>query len=154
MRVDATDVIAAFSDDLIDKRDQRIKQREYAKLEAAIVGPNRIEVRTKHIQRYSLFLNDRLMTRQNRSASGRTDNSPMMVPSQRHLRYCYVRHGSVTIPGSCFPFISRCWFQNRPHEHRGPAVARKPVKIVLAHPCVARIDFSRSRPGGVLFCGQ
>ena len=60
-RIDATDVIAAFSDDLIDKRDQRIKQREYAKLEAAIVGPNRIEVRTKHIQRYSLFLNDRLI---------------------------------------------------------------------------------------------
>ena len=61
VRVDATDVIAAFSDDLIDKRDQRIKQREYAKLEAAIVGPNRIEVRTNHIQRYSLFLNDRLI---------------------------------------------------------------------------------------------
>ncbi|HET9845236.1 MAG TPA: hypothetical protein VFQ02_05770, partial [Nitrospira sp.] len=40
VRVDATDVIAAFSDDLIDKRDQRIKQREYARLDAAIVEPN------------------------------------------------------------------------------------------------------------------
>jgi pimeloyl-ACP methyl ester carboxylesterase len=61
VRVDATDVIAAFSDDLIDKRDQRIKQREYARLDAAIVGPNRIEVRTQHIRRYSLYLNDRLI---------------------------------------------------------------------------------------------
>jgi dienelactone hydrolase len=61
VRVDATDLIAAFSDDLVDKRDQRIKAREYARLEAAIVGPNRIEVRTERIQRYSLFLNDRLI---------------------------------------------------------------------------------------------
>lgn len=61
VRVDATDVIAAFSDDLIDKRDQRIQQREYARLDAAIVGPNRIEVRTQHIRRYSLYLNDRLI---------------------------------------------------------------------------------------------
>ncbi len=61
VRVDATDLIAAFSDDLVDKRDQRIKEREYARLEAAIVGPNRIEVTTERIQRYSLFLNDRLI---------------------------------------------------------------------------------------------
>ena len=61
VRLDVTDPIAAFSDDLIDKRDQRITQREYAKLEATIVSANRIEVNTERIQRYSLFLNDRLI---------------------------------------------------------------------------------------------
>ena len=61
VRLDATDPIAAFSDDLIDKRDDRIMRREYAKLEAAIVAPNRIEVKAERVQRYSLFLNDRLI---------------------------------------------------------------------------------------------
>ena len=61
VRLEVTDPIAAFSDDLVDKRDQRITQREYARLEAAIVSANRIEVKTERIQRYSLFLNDRLI---------------------------------------------------------------------------------------------
>lgn len=61
VRLDVTDPIAAFSDDLIDKRDERIKQRAYARLEATIVSANRIEVNTERIQRYSLFLNDRLI---------------------------------------------------------------------------------------------
>ena len=61
VRLDGTDPIAAFSDDLIDKRDEKIKQREYARLEATIVSANRIEVNTERIQRYSLFLNDRLI---------------------------------------------------------------------------------------------
>jgi hypothetical protein len=61
LRVEATDPIAAFSDDLVSKRDERIKRREYAKLDAAIVSPNRIEVKTERVQRYSLFLNDQLV---------------------------------------------------------------------------------------------
>ena len=61
VRLDATDPIAAFSDDLVDKRDDRIMRREYAKLEASIVAPNRIEVKAERVQRYSLFLNDRLI---------------------------------------------------------------------------------------------
>jgi hypothetical protein len=61
VRLDVTDPIAAFSDDLIDKRDERIMRREYAKLEATIVSANRIEVTTERIQRYSLFLNHRLI---------------------------------------------------------------------------------------------
>ena len=60
IRLDVTDPIAAFSNDLVDKQDQRITQREYAKLEATISG-NRIEVTTERIRRYSLFLNDRLI---------------------------------------------------------------------------------------------
>jgi pimeloyl-ACP methyl ester carboxylesterase len=61
VRIEATDRIAAFSDDLIDRGDEWIKRREYAKLDAAIVGPNRIEVKAERIRRYSVFLNDRLI---------------------------------------------------------------------------------------------
>lgn len=61
VRIDASDPIAAFSDDLIDKRDERIKRREYAKLDVAIVSPNRIEVKAERVRRYSLFLNDQLI---------------------------------------------------------------------------------------------
>ena len=61
VRLDATDPIAAFSEDLVDKRDERIKRREYARLDASIVGTNRIEVKTEHVQRYSLFLNEQLI---------------------------------------------------------------------------------------------
>ena len=61
VRIDATDPIAAFSDDLVDKRDEQIKRRVYARLDASIAGSNRIEVRTEHVQRYSLFLNEQLI---------------------------------------------------------------------------------------------
>jgi pimeloyl-ACP methyl ester carboxylesterase len=60
-RIESTDPIAAFSEDLVDKRDERIKRREYAKLDALIEARNRIEVKTERIQRYSLFLNDQLI---------------------------------------------------------------------------------------------
>lgn len=61
VRIDATDEIAAFSEDLINKRDELIKRKQYAKLEASIAAPNRIEVETKRVQRYSLFLNEHLV---------------------------------------------------------------------------------------------
>jgi dienelactone hydrolase len=61
VRIDATDQIAAFSDNLVDRRDDAIKSRLYAKLDAEIVGPNRVEVRTERVRRYSLFLNHHLV---------------------------------------------------------------------------------------------
>ena len=61
LRLESTDPIAAFSEDLVDKRDQRIKRREYAKLDASIVGANRIEVSADRVRRYSIFLNDQLV---------------------------------------------------------------------------------------------
>jgi hypothetical protein len=61
VRIDTTDAIAAFSEDLVSKRDDLIKQREYARLDASIVAPNRIEVRADRVQRYSLFLNEQLI---------------------------------------------------------------------------------------------
>jgi pimeloyl-ACP methyl ester carboxylesterase len=61
VRIDATDPIAAFSEDLVSKRDDRIKRQEYARLDASIVAPNRIEVQSDRVQRYSLFLNEQLI---------------------------------------------------------------------------------------------
>jgi hypothetical protein len=61
VRIDATDAIAAFSEDLVSKRDDKIKRQEYARLDASIVAPNRIEVRVERVQRYSLFLNEQLI---------------------------------------------------------------------------------------------
>ncbi|MDF0651738.1 MAG: hypothetical protein P0121_09755 [Nitrospira sp.] len=61
VRLDVTDQIAAFSEDLVDKRDERIKHRVYARLDALITGGNRIEVKAEHVQRYSLFLNEQLI---------------------------------------------------------------------------------------------
>ncbi|MGB4069794.1 MAG: hypothetical protein WBK08_17330 [Nitrospira sp.] len=61
IRIDSTDPIAAFSQDLVDKRDERIRRREYAKVDASIVGTNRIEVTADRVQRYSLFLNEQLI---------------------------------------------------------------------------------------------
>ena len=61
VRIDGTDEIAAFSEDLINKRDALTKSKQYAKLDVLLVAPNRIEVTTKRVRRYSLFLNDRLI---------------------------------------------------------------------------------------------
>lgn len=61
LRLEATDPIAAFSEDLINKRDEQIKRRAYATLDATVAAPNRIEVQAERVQRYSLFLNDQLI---------------------------------------------------------------------------------------------
>ena len=61
VRIDATDPIASFSEDLVSKRDDRIRRQEYARLDASIVAPNRIEVQADRVQRYSLFLNEQLI---------------------------------------------------------------------------------------------
>lgn len=61
VRLDATDPIATFSEDLVDKRDERIKRRMYARLDVSIAGRNHIEVKAEHVQRYSVFLNERLI---------------------------------------------------------------------------------------------
>lgn len=61
IRLDSTDPIVAFSENLVDKRDEQIKRRVYARLDASIAGSNRIEVTAEHVQRYSLFLNEQLI---------------------------------------------------------------------------------------------
>lgn len=61
VRIDATDRIAAFSEDLAGSRNEAITSRRYARLEAEVVAPNRIEVRTTLVRRYSLYLNQALV---------------------------------------------------------------------------------------------
>ncbi len=61
VRIDTTDQIAAFSDDLISKHDELTKTKRYARIAVAATATNRIEVETSHVHRYTLFLNDRLV---------------------------------------------------------------------------------------------
>ncbi|MCZ6800982.1 MAG: hypothetical protein O7F12_10885, partial [Nitrospirae bacterium] len=61
VRIDATDQIAAFSENLIDQRDTFLKERIFARLEAEVVRPNEIHVKTKKVRRYTLFFNHELV---------------------------------------------------------------------------------------------
>jgi pimeloyl-ACP methyl ester carboxylesterase len=61
VRIDMTDQIAAFSENLIDRRDEFIAGGVYAKLHAEITAPNKIVVSTNRIRRYTLFLNQDLV---------------------------------------------------------------------------------------------
>ncbi len=61
VRIDATDHIAAFTEDLTSSRDEAVARKLYARLDAEIVSPNRIEVHTDRVRRFTLFLNDRLV---------------------------------------------------------------------------------------------
>ena len=61
VRIDATDRIASFTEQLTDNRDETIVNRIYAKLDADIVAPNRIEVQTQRVRRYTVFLNQELV---------------------------------------------------------------------------------------------
>ena len=61
VRIDATDRIAMFSEQLIDQHGDLIKNKVYAKLAVDVRGGNHFEVRTDRVRRYTLFLNDALV---------------------------------------------------------------------------------------------
>jgi acetyl esterase/lipase len=61
VRIDATDRIAVFAEDLVSKRDEFTRKKRYARLDAAVSAPNRIEVETGLVRRYTLFLNEQLI---------------------------------------------------------------------------------------------
>ena len=61
VRIDATDRIAMFSEQLIDQHGDLIKNHVYAKLVVDVRGENHIEVTTDRVRRYTLFLNDALV---------------------------------------------------------------------------------------------
>jgi pimeloyl-ACP methyl ester carboxylesterase len=96
VRLESTDPVATFSDDLVDKHDERINRREYAKLDATIVGPNRIEVKAERVQRYSLFLNDQLID----------VSKPLTV----------LTNGQVSFEGPVTPSVETLLRQARPRE--------------------------------------
>jgi len=60
VRIDATDRIASFTDALIDRQDEAIKSRLYARLDATIKD-NTIAIHSQRVRRYTLFLNDQLV---------------------------------------------------------------------------------------------
>jgi len=96
VRIDATDSIAAFSEDLVSKKDDLIKRREYARLDASIVSPNRIEVQTERVQRYSLFLNEQLID----------SSKPLVV----------ITNGQVSFEGSVTPSLETLLRQTRQRQ--------------------------------------
>ena len=61
VRIDATDRIAMFSEQLIDQHGDLIKNKVYAKLAVDVRDKNRIEVVTERVRRYTLFLNEALV---------------------------------------------------------------------------------------------
>lgn len=61
VRIDATDRIAMFSEQLIDQHGDLIKRKVYAKLAVEVREGNHIEVSTERVRRYTLFLNDALI---------------------------------------------------------------------------------------------
>ncbi len=88
VRIDTTDRIAEFSNNLIDHRDELIAGRRFARLEAAVVGPNRIEVRTKFVRRFTLFLNESLVDLSRPVTvvtNGRAAFEGMVTPSAKTL---------------------------------------------------------------------
>ena len=58
VRIDSTDRIAMFSDQLIDRQDELMTNRIYARLDVRTVEQNRIDVTTTRVRRYTLFLNE------------------------------------------------------------------------------------------------
>ena len=95
VRIDATDRIAAFTENLIDSRDEYLVNRIYARIEAEVVGPNRIEVRTTRVRRYTLFLNRGLVdlrkpitvvTNGRVTHTGHVDANPKTLLRQARLR--------------------------------------------------------------------
>jgi len=61
VRIDMTEQIAAFTENLIDSRDEFITGGIFAKLHAEITAPNKIVVSTNRIRRYTVFLNQDLV---------------------------------------------------------------------------------------------
>lgn len=61
VRIDMTDQIAAFTENLIDSRDEFITGGVYAKIHAQVTAPNKIVVSTNRIRRFTLFLNQDLV---------------------------------------------------------------------------------------------
>ena len=61
VRIDSTEQIAAFTENLIDSRDELITEKIYAELHAEVAGPNTIEVTANRIRRYTVFLNQDLV---------------------------------------------------------------------------------------------
>ena len=61
VRIDSTDHIAAFSEQLMDYQDDLIKNKVYAKLAVDVRDENHVDVRTERVRRYTVFLNEHVI---------------------------------------------------------------------------------------------
>lgn len=61
VRIDSTDLIAMFSEQLMDYQDDLIRNKVYAKLAVDVKDENHINVRTERVRRYTVFLNEHLI---------------------------------------------------------------------------------------------
>ena len=98
VRIDMTDQIAAFTENLIDSRDEFITGGVYAKLHAQVTASNKIVVSTIRIGRYTLFLNQDLVDLTKPiiiETNGRISFEEMVEPSIETLLK-EVRHRSDT----------------------------------------------------------
>lgn len=75
LRVDATDRIAAFAENLVEGSDEFITRKVYAKVLATNGGANRIDVAAAHVRRYTLFLSDEMVD-PSKPVSVTTNGSP------------------------------------------------------------------------------
>jgi hypothetical protein len=95
LRIDATDRIASFTEALVDRQDQAIKSRLYARLDATITD-NTIVVQSQRVRRYTLFLNDQLIDLTRPIAivtNGTVSVNTVIVPQvQTLLKEARVRH--------------------------------------------------------------
>jgi dienelactone hydrolase len=85
VRIDATEPIATLTERLTDTFDQAIVNGVFARLQAEIVAPNRIEVRTQRVKRYTLFLNEKLVNLAN----------PITIVTNSHVSHVGTVNASV-----------------------------------------------------------
>ena len=107
LRIDTTDRIASFTEALIDRQDEAIKSRLYARLDATITD-NTIAVQSQRVRRFTLFFNDQLVDLARPVivvTNGTVSFNGVVIPSVRTLLHeARVRHdgasvysGSITI---------------------------------------------------------
>ena len=61
VQINETDQVAAFSENLVDRRDELITGKVYALLQAEHIGPNRFSVSTSRVRHYTLYFNQDLV---------------------------------------------------------------------------------------------
>ncbi|MDT3778282.1 alpha/beta hydrolase-fold protein [Nitrospira sp. MA-1] len=111
VRIDMTDQIAAFTENLIDSRDEFITGGVYAKLHAQVTDSNKFEVSTNRIRRYTLFLNQDLVD----------FSKPVIVET----------NGKVSYEGMVEPRIDTLLQEVR---HRSDSHTLFPVKLTIDVP--------------------
>jgi len=117
VRIDMTEQIAAFSENLIDSRDEFITGGVYAKLHAEIKSSNRIVVSTNRIRRYTVFLNQDLVD----------FSKPIVVET----------NGNISFEGMVEPSIETLLQEVR---HRSNTHILFPAKLTIDVPLVSTVN--------------